>query len=204
MSEETRLALQDAQARLDEASGLADELKQTHLDAIATGIPDAVDALARAAAQAQPDVTKALGKQGVLQFRDELARASSVLAADVRGAVGKIKWPGSSEDTVKNRAMTFTLYEFFKGQRVNAIAAIFKKNGYEVRVGRDGGQTLIHPYSLFDEAALAPLTEALKKEASARDAVTRAKAADDRDIVDDLWGDGPAAARLPGTPSREW
>ncbi|MGC3995199.1 MAG: hypothetical protein QM779_13975 [Propionicimonas sp.] len=204
MSEETRLALKEAQARLDEASGLADELKQTHLEAIAAGIPDAVDALARAAAQAQPEVTKALGKEGVVQFRDELARASSVLAADVRGAVGKIKWPGSSEDTARNRAVTFTLYDFFRGQRVNAIAAIFRKHGYAVRTGRDGSQTLIHPYSLFNEDALAPLTDALKKEAKARDAVARAKAADDRDIVDDLWGDGPAAARLPGTPSREW
>lgn len=204
MSEETRRALDEALAKLAEATKLTDELKQRTLDEIALGIPDRVDALARGAAQREPHITKSLGKDGVAGFRDELARVSSKVAADVRRASGGVKWPEESRDLAKNRAVQSALFEFLYPMRVNEIAAVFRRFGYDVMEGARSSQSLVLPQFLYDEKVLAPLAEALVKRASIVAAVARAKAADDRDIVDDLWGDGPSAARLPGTPSREW
>lgn len=189
MSDDSRQALAAALATLTDAQQKADELKRVSLDQIARQLPDRVDAAARTVAKAQPEVTKSLGKEGIERLQDELARLSSVLASEVRGAIGAVKWP--------DKAPGYTLYDAgdsvrnFLRPRADRVASLLAKHGYDIREYGVRGQRVLEPKDLFDAALLRPLNDALVALDNAKRLANQAKKADDDSTVDDLWGARP-------------
>ncbi len=190
MSDETKRILDEATAVVDEARAEADKRKQECLDVVADGIPTAVEALAKRTAQAQPDVTKELGAAGVTALREELAAEAEELAEYVRTGLGEIKWPerDSEWSKVEPRKIHSALFQFMYGAPVNRLGNVFDRHGYDVnRSDRSGSQALVLPQSLYDEESFGPVAQALNDLGSAEIARKKAKAEDDRDIVDSLW-----------------
>jgi hypothetical protein len=154
MSEDTMYTLQEALTAASQLHQEADQQKNECLAQVAEGLPGKVDALAKKVAHAEPEVTKALGKEGIEKLRTELAHEAALLAADIRGAVNEIKWPmpQSDFDKVDARKIHFVLFEYMYGRRVDQLAAVFKRHGYSVHENNSQrAQGLVLPQSLYEE-----------------------------------------------------
>jgi hypothetical protein len=193
MSEDTARQLAEAQRLARELRAKADAEIDARLSAMASELRDRLDEIAKRTAQKQPEVTKALGSDGIKTFRAELAEEAQVLADDLRSAAGKIKWPRADSDyanvTVGN--IHSALFEYMHGSRVDRLAAVFRRNGFDVGEHRNR-QSLILPQSLYREKDFEPVAEALNAAGEANRAAASAKAADDEDIVASLWSDSDA------------
>ena len=91
---------------------------------------------------------------------------------------------------VKTGDVHSALFKFLYGRRVDTLAAVLKRHGFSIRdnnAQRAQGQIL--PKSLYDQNGFGALAEALTSLSAAERAVIAAKAADDRAVVDSLWGD---------------
>ena len=205
MTDETSTALRVALDVLDVAQGEATHQKQSCLDEIAVNLAARVDSIAHGAALAQPDVTKSLGKEGVQGLRADLATVAESLATDLRGASEKISWPEERGILSRSRSVHSALFEYMHGAKVDRIAAVLKRAGYDVHDDNaQRSQGLVYPQSLYDEQRFGALTEALTRLVAAKETVARARKADDQATVDDIWGEGPDAAPLSGGSSRIW
>ena len=208
MSEETTRALENARARASRAGAEADNRKRDLLDTIARELPDRVEQLAKNTAHAQPDVIKALGKDGIKKLRDELRDQATELATEIRGAADQITWPKPNMPAITNtlwmepsispvtsREIHSALFKFLYGRRCNDLAAVFKRHGFDVRDdNRQRSQSLVLPQTcLYDEREQArefeAVADALTALATEEYAVAKAQAAHDRDVVDSLWED---------------
>ncbi|MFC0504183.1 hypothetical protein [Micromonospora costi] len=207
MSEETARRLREARARASQASGEADNRKRELLDTIARDLPARVESRAKSTAQAQPEVTKALGKDGIKKFRSELLDQATELATEIRAAADQIKWPmplttGTSNawvmpaiSPVKSREIHSALFEFLHGRRCDTLAAILKRHGFNIEDDNaQRSQGLILPQTwLYSEREqvreFEALAEALTALAKEREAVKEAQAVHDREVVDSLWED---------------
>lgn len=190
MSDETKRVLDAATAVVARARAKADERKQECLEAVADGIPRAVERLAKRTAQAQPDVSKQLGAAGVKALREELGAEAVELAEYVRTGSDEIKWPERESEwsQVEPRKIHSALFKFMYGAPVNRLGNVLGRHGYDVnRTERGGSQGLVLPQSLYDEESFDPVAQALNDLGSAEIALKKAKAEDDRDIVDSLW-----------------
>lgn len=190
MSDETRHLLDEATTTVTAVHAKADARKQECLDVIADGLPAAVERLAKHTAQAQPEVTKALGANGVRTLRKELDAEATELAEYIRAGSGKIVWPtGASEwSKVEPRKIHSALFTFMYGAPVNRVGDVFGRHGYDVRrTERSGEQGLVLPQDLYDEEAFGVVADALNELGTAEIALKKAKEADDREIVDSLW-----------------
>ncbi|SKF61520.1 Uncharacterised protein [Mycobacteroides abscessus subsp. abscessus] len=191
MSDETRRILDEATAAVAVARANADARKQECLDVVADGLPTKVDRLAKHTAQAQPDVTKALGVDGVRALRNELAAKAAELAGYVRTGSDKIQWPrrGDAWEKVESRKVHSALFNFMYGAPTNRVGDVFERCGYDVRRSdRSGAQSLVLPQNLYDED-FGAVVEALHELGTAEISLKKAKEADDRDVVDSLWGE---------------
>lgn len=192
MSDDTQRRLEEAVSAASRVRDEANQKKNECLNQVADGLPGKLDALAKGVAQAEPEVTKTLGKAGIQQLRTELANEGAVLAADIRGAVDRVKWPmpHSDFDKVEPRKIHSALFEYMYGLRVDKLAAVFKRHGFSIHEDNSRRtQGLVLPQSLYDEDAFGPVAQALNALGEAERAVSKAKAEDDRSTVDDIWGE---------------
>ena len=194
MSDDTRAALRRAEDELVAAQNYARTLEVQLLQTMADALPAQVEELARRTAHSQPDVTKSLGKEGVAKLRAELASKAEELAATVRGGVDAVEWPQpqSTFSPVSGHQVQTALFRPLFGRHLDGLALIFKGAGFHVHdnnARREQG--LVGPQSLFSashlEGQFAAVAEALNGIAVARRAVADARAADDKDAVDELW-----------------
>lgn len=190
VSDETKRTLDEATTVVAAARAEADARKLECLDAVAIGIPAAVERLAKSTAQAQPDVTRALGAPGVKALRQDLAAEAAELADLVRTASEKIKWPARDSEwsRVEPRKIHSALFKFMYGAPVDRVGNVFGRHGYDVRKSdRSGSQGLVLPQSLYDEASFEHVAEALNELGAAEIALAKAKADDDKEVIDSLW-----------------
>jgi hypothetical protein len=180
-------------------------LKPECLSETADNLPDRLDAVARAATQAEPAVTELLGKEGTRGLRDELRRAAIELGAEPRGAASAIGWPEGPQSSARSRSAHSALVSYLNGPRMDKTALILKEHGHGARDDdARHAQGIVSPRQLYDETALGPLAKALGDLAQADSQVAVAVRADDAAAVDDIWGQGPPAARPPDDASRWW
>ena len=192
MSESTTQELLKAKAAVTEQRQAADSAKDALTRQIAEGLPTRIDAIAKRAAQAEPEVTKELGAEGVRKLRAELAAEAKKLGAELNGAADQINWPipysdysQSSTQEVQN-----AFFHYFYGERVNRVASIFKKRGYDIHDDNSQrSQGIVHPHSLYEKDDMAAVAEAQNALAAAERDYVKAKQADDDDIVADIWSD---------------
>ena len=187
MSDETAQALAKAEEALAEVAKIADREKEEFLARVASEIPSRVDRVLKKAAQEQPEVTKALGREGLAKLRANLAAEAEKIADDLLRAGPSIDWPvprglGSSNTSNVASALTEHL-------RAGPLADIYHTAGY----GSSGNyrRTEIHSGHLVDSSTprYKQLVEVLRKLEDARRAVAEAKKADDAAIFADIWGD---------------
>ena len=203
MSDETKRALDEAMAVAITEHAKGEARKQACLDAVAEGIPAAVDRLAKRIAQAQPDVTRGLGAAGVKALREELATEAADLAAYVRAGSEKVQWPkrDSEWSHVEPRKIHSALFKLMYGAPLNRVGNVFGRHGYDVRKTDRSGQglralpglaarPLVLPQSLYSEESFGDVAAALNDLGAAEIALAKAKAVDDKDVVDSLWDDG--------------
>lgn len=190
MSDETRLALDQAVAVVNAERAKAEARKQECLDVVADGIPAAVDRLAKGVAQSQPDVTRELGPAGVKALREELSRTAANLASYVRAGSARVEWPKRESEwsRVEPRKIHSALFKLMYGTPVDRVGEVFGRHGYDVRKSdRSGSQGLVLPQSLYSEESFGDIAEALNDLGAAEIALAKAKAEDDKDAVNSLW-----------------
>jgi hypothetical protein len=187
MSDETSSGVTEAAAVEARAQGEVDEQVVSVLERIADGLPRAVDELAKRIAHEQVDNTKRLGSEGLRQLKNSLSERSAALAADLRGAAGRIEWPVHSH--VRTQDVHSALFNYLYGRRVGSLAVVLKDHGFDVRDDNaQRSQSAVLPQSLYDQNSFGALADALSTLSLARNALASARQADDRDIVEDLWG----------------
>jgi hypothetical protein len=191
MSEATMRALQEALTAAARLRQEAEQQKNECLAQIAEALPGKADGLAKRIATAEPEVTKSLGKEGIGQFRTELAHEAAVLAKDIRGAVAEINWPmpKSTFDKVDTRKIHSAIFGYMYGQRVNKLADVFKRHGYSIHDNAQHSQGIVAPQNLYEEEKFGSVAAALNALGEAERKVTKARTADDNSTVDDIWGD---------------
>lgn len=190
MTEQTARSLQEAMAEEDQARTEADVEKLACIGRVARELPAKLDAVARGVAHNEPEVTKSLGAEGVQRLRAELASEGATLGADLAEAADSIKWPSSSSEfsSVSASSIHSALFGYLYGPRVDQLAGVLKKYGYDIRDdSARGGQGLILPQHLYEEAWFGPLGEALNELVSAERRTRRAKKDDDDSAVDAMW-----------------
>src|ERR1700712_4864059 len=97
MSEETKQRLGEAALTAKTTAADLAGVQDSLLDQTAKGLPESFDQLARRVSGQQPDITKALGRDGVRSLREEMASKAVEVAAEVRQARSELLWPESSE-----------------------------------------------------------------------------------------------------------
>lgn len=180
MSEDTARALGDAIAAEAEVRAATDRQKSECLAEIASGLPAKLKGLAKRWAHAEPDITRALGREGVEKLRAELSEESRTLAATIVGGVEKIQWPSGSH--VLTREVHSALFRYLYGAPVDKITAVFERHGYNVR------DRSVLPQDLYGEERLQPVADALSALSKAQRVTAEVKAADDHSAVEDIWG----------------
>ena len=192
VSEQTAQKLQEATAEMAARQLEADSLKHELLAKVAQGMPTRLQDIAKRTAHSQPDVTRQLGSEGISVLRRELVEQAEVIATELTAAADDIKWPTrqSEYSPIITRDIHSALFHYLRGHRTNSLAAIFKRHGFAIQDDNaQRAQSLIHPQQLYNQDDFAEVAAALNAVADAEKAVAAAKAEDDRDTVDALWGD---------------
>jgi len=184
MTNETRAALQQATDTLDAARAAAAREIKTCMAQIQADLPARAADAAKRIATEQPEVTKALGKDGVAELRSELQAAAEILGQQFVDATDEIKWPlGTSYTKVENHKVHSALFDRFYG-RTKALSNVLTTKGYTLR---DSDPFL--PQSLYDQSKFTALSAALTELGKATDNYEIAKKADNDSTVAGLWGD---------------
>jgi hypothetical protein len=191
MSDQTRGAWDRASATAEEARVTSDRIEQELLHHIAVGIPARVDAIAKRAAEREPDVTRHLGSEGIRAMRAELAQAASALADDIRAAATQITWPAEEAlryGEVRTRQLDAALFGYLHGPRMESIADVLQTHGYAIYGdGTQRTQDVVNPHDFYSEQWLAPLAEARTNLSLAQGRVGDAKTVDDQASVRSIW-----------------
>lgn len=184
------MTVEQAEAALADAQQRFEGEQQAVLDRIADELPAKLDALGKKVAHGQPEVTKALGADGVLRLRADLAAASKVLVNDLRSARTLIAWPVDREEGrngKETRHVHRAVFDYLHGDRINRVAQVFADHGYRVFEGFGTRQTLVLSDSLYDEKDFVDVYAfgvAVYEALRVRD---RAQAAADDAEVESLW-----------------
>ncbi|WP_347756801.1 hypothetical protein [Agrococcus sp. ProA11] len=183
MTNETKAALQQATEAMSAARAKADSAIQACLAQIATDLPARAADAAKRVAVDQPEVTKALGKEGVTEMRSALGSAAEELGREFVAATDDIDWATIAYSKVDNRHVHNALFKRFY-RRTGALSQVLSASGYDLE-DRDP----FIPQALYDEAKFTQLSEALTALNVASANVERARKEDNDAAVDDLWGD---------------
>lgn len=182
MTNETNAALQQASESLAVARADANREIEACLAQIAADLPTRAAETAKRIAVEQPEVTKALGKDGVAKMRAELQAAAEDLGRQFVDSADEVNWPiGYSR--VDNRLIHSALFKRFYGH-TGTLSKVLTSSGYKL-----GESEPFLPQSLYTESKFTPLAEALTKLGVATAHFDKAKKADNDATVDDLWGD---------------
>lgn len=182
MTDETKAALQQATEVWSSAQEAADREKATCLTQIAAHLPERAAESAKRIALAQPEVTKALGREGVAAMRTELQAAAEELGQQFVAAVDEIRWPLSEYGKVENRNIHSALFDRFY-RKTGALTKVLKDHGYQL-----GEHDEFVPQYLYDESQFSEVAAALTTLGQAEAKLKKAKKADDDAAVDYLWG----------------
>lgn len=194
MSEETVQELKLSEEKYSELEKKVEAYKNDFLEAVATQIPEKMEELAKKTAFSEPEVTKALGADGVKELRSELKRLAAQLAEDLSEAVSSIKWPEVYPYSVPTtRQFDSALFEYMR-PKMNKFAEVFKRNGFNVHDDNARhSQGLVLPQSFYSERASTAqgqtLSAGMQQLAQAKIALEKAKKADGESSVMDLWQD---------------
>ncbi|MBF4554365.1 hypothetical protein [Corynebacterium suicordis] len=195
MSEQTQQALEHANEAVVRAEAHLTQSKREALSIIADKIPAVVDQRAKEIAHKHPDVTRNLGKDGVENFRKDLAERAEKLATQIRNGEDNIEWPdekllaqsrfwGVSSLEIQN-----ALVNYIQGSPIDQVEAVFVRYGYKGQIpSYRAGIPLLSPQSLCAVEDLKTVAEALEQLGTAQSAQAQAKAEDNQSTVDDLWG----------------
>jgi hypothetical protein len=184
MTTESKAALRQATDALAAARAAADHEIKLCMAQIRADLPArAADAAKRIATQ-QPELTKALGKDGVAELRMELQTAAEALGQQFVDATDEIKWPlGTSYTKVENHKVHSALFDCFYG-KTGALSSVLAAKGYTL-----GDSDPFLPQSLYDQSKFTALSNALTELGKATDLYAQARKDDSDATVDDLWGD---------------
>jgi hypothetical protein len=189
MSDQTDDTLARAEAVLAAEQTKTERYERELLDRIASGVPTAVDGIAKRAAESQPDVTRQLGSDGIRAMRAELAEKALQLATEIRTA--QISWPLEQSvryGEVGTRHLDAALFSYLHGRRMDVLVEVLQSHGFAIRGdGEPGAQDLINPHDLYHETWLAPLSEARITLAAAESEVRAAKQSDADAAVQEIW-----------------
>lgn len=184
MTDDTKAALHQATEALAAARAKADSEIQACLAEIATDIPSRAAEAAKRVAVQQPEVTKALGKEGVAEMRSALHAAAEELGREFVAAADDIDWPSVAYSSkVETRHVHSALFNRFY-RRTGTLNRVLSANGYKL----DEHSEPFLPQSLYVEAKFTPLADALTALGVASVNLERARKEDDGAAVDDLWG----------------
>ncbi|MFK4761550.1 hypothetical protein ACI3KS_11495 [Microbacterium sp. ZW T5_45] len=184
MTNDTKIALQQATEAITAARDNADQEKRVCLAQIASELPARAAEVAKRIALEQPEVTKALGKEGIAELRADLQTAAEDLGRQFVAATDEIDWPlGTSYSKVDNRHVHSALFNRFYG-RTGALTKVLTTHGYNT-----GQSEPFLPQYLYTESSFTPLAAALTALGVATESFQMAKRADDDATVDNLWGD---------------
>jgi hypothetical protein len=189
VSDQTGDGLARAEAGLAAEQTKTERCERELLDRIAAGLPGAVDAIARRAAESQPEVTKQLASGGIRALRAELAEQAELLATEIRAA--QISWPREHSvryGEVPTRHLDAALFRYLHGRRMDVLVEVLHSHGFAIRGdGEHGAQNLVNPRDLYREEWLSPLAEARTTLASAESRVLAAKQSDADAVVRSIW-----------------
>lgn len=183
MTDQSKTALIQATETLSAASAVAEREKRACLAQIATGLPARAAAAAKRVALEQPEVTKALGKEGVAELRSALQSAAEELGQQFIAVADEVDWPvGASYSKVENRNIHSVLFNRFY-RRAGALNEVLSTSGYKL-----GESNPFLPQYLYDESKFTALAAALTALGTASVNFEKAKKDEDDAAVDDLWG----------------
>ena len=194
MSEESALKLKKASEQLLAAEQELKSRKDEFLAAVAAQIPGHMTALAKTTAFDQPKVTKALGRDGVREFRESLENLATQASEDVAGAALLIQWwPATSiHSKPSSHEVHASVRDYLRNKVAENFVNAFRSSGFEF-AGTNPVQVLVSTQSFYTEddtaAEARALCEAMLAYAKAEDAVEKAQKADDDAAVSELWGD---------------
>lgn len=182
MRDETTKTLEAARVRLTEARQVAAAEQRKTLEQIAEQLPARAEAIVKRYAHAEPQVTKALGKPGLDALRAEVAAAAAAIGKDFVGAIDEIGWPSTQAhlSRVEPREVHSALFNRFYG-KLQGISDPIRAAGY-------AADREVLPQELYDQDSFADVAKALTVVASAQQGFIKARVADDKAAVDDLWG----------------
>jgi hypothetical protein len=184
MTDETKAALQRATDALTTARKTAEREKQACLAEIATDLPDRAAETAKRVATEQPEVTRALGKDGVAKMRAALDAVSNELGQQFVAAVDEIDWPiGATYSKVENRQIHGALFKRFY-RRTGSLNQVLTTHGYDLSESDP-----FLPQALYAESKFTAVAAALSALGLAGEEFDAAKKADDNAAVDEIWGD---------------
>lgn len=184
MTDETRAALQQATEALASARETAERAKRACLAQIAADMPSRAAESARRVATEQPEVTKALGKDGVAKMRAALHAVADELGQQFVAAEEEIHWPvGTTYSRVENRHIHGALFKRFY-RHTGSLSRVLTEHGYDL-----SGSDPFLPQTLYAESKFSAVSSALTSLGLASGKFDSAKKADDNATVDDLWGE---------------
>jgi F0F1-type ATP synthase membrane subunit b/b' len=184
MTTESKAALEQAADALAAARAAADHEIKTCMAQIQADLPARAANAAKRVATQQPEVTKALGKDGIAELRAELQAVAESLGQQFVDATDEIKWPlGTSYTKVENHKVHSALFDRFYGH-TGALSSVLAAKGYTL-----GDSDPFLPQSLYDQSKFTALSAALTDLGKATDNYEIAKKADNDSTVADLWGD---------------
>lgn len=176
--------MQAAQAAYDEAVRAADASKANLLEEVAQTLPDAVDAVAKSRAHAEPDVTRRLHDTGEIEsLRGDLRRIAAELGDRVRTSSGKIDWPENSNGTFVAARVREVVRNVFTSEAVRPIERRLNDAGFD--------DFLLYPNLLMNDQAYSSAITAVAGDLvrlnAATTALAEASKSNDQDFVNDVW-----------------
>ena len=183
MTEQTKLAVQQATDAVAAAKSEATRAKRACVEQIAADLPARVTAIAKSVAKAQPDVTKHIGADNIESMRALLRTAADNLGRTVVASVDSIDWPVAGEyGTVETYDINSALIPHFLS-RTSVMPRLMEDHGYTPESND------FHITKLYDQTKFADVGKALTTLGRAQVQLKKAQEADDDATVEELWGE---------------
>lgn len=169
-------ALDTAKSAVEEQREKTRKRKDECLASIAHDLPDRLDAVAKRAAQREPDIAKKLGREGIQQMRSALRSAATDLGMQLIAARDDIEWSTRNGETVHS-----SLFPYLYGPHVDQLTEIIAQRGFDTE--HHG----VLPQDLYERRDHTDLTVSLSSLHSAERALQAVLEAEDQADVEDLW-----------------
>lgn len=184
MNESNSHDLQEKRDALARAMEAADTSKAALLEVVAQGLPDAVDAIGKARAHAEPGIARRLSEAGELEvLRADLRRIAAELGDFTRASIDRLDWPTESNSTYVQARVREVVRGIFLTEVMRPVERRLRGAGFK--------DALIYPNQLVQDqgysAEVAQVASDLVQLREASNALRAAIAAQDKDFVEDVW-----------------